>query len=56
MKIVCDKREFAALIRGCWRQMHTTGSGGCSGCFLRGFCSDEPEEAVESICEIREEE
>ena len=54
MKIVCNKKEFATLVRACYRLLHTADGTGCGNCVLRCVCSDEPEECIECICEIVE--
>lgn len=58
MKIVCNKSEFAKLVRNCEK---SSGSGyaTCSGCVFSSVCSQagEPEMhdvmcVIEDICEI----
>ena len=56
MKILCDKDEFALLVREC--QMCES-QDACRGCFFTGLCSAvENEEGmyamsgIEDICEI----
>ena len=60
MKIVCNQREFAALVRSCagvCASVYTS----CSGCVFSGVCTQGGDPAdgdimfsVEDICEIQE--
>lgn len=55
MKIVCNKNEFALLVRACECNII---SDTCNGCLFFGLCCA-PEAAidgVEEICEISDEE
>ena len=56
MKILCDKEEFALLVRECQR---CDALNGCRGCLFAGLCSaveNEEEmyamDCIEDICEI----
>ena len=56
MKILCDKDEFALLVREC--QLCETADA-CRGCFFTGLCSAVGNEdemyimsGIEDICEI----
>lgn len=51
MKIICDKNEFATLVRACDRHMTET-CATCAGCLLNAICTAEDEEGVEAMCEI----
>ena len=57
MKIVCNKEEFSALVRACYR---SRSEDGCCGCLFSSVCSagtdfvDEHDimDKVEDICNI----
>ena len=56
MKIICNKREFALLVREC---ALTKNEDTCRGCLFASICAqggdslyDEIMEAIEDICEV----
>ena len=57
MKIICNKKEFAALVRECFR---STRDGSCCGCLFSPICTagsepmydDQVMSRIEDICEI----
>ena len=56
MKIVCDKKEFAMLVRGC---VHGQRDGQCCGCVFSGICAQDGERFdgdvmcnIDDLCEI----
>ena len=60
MKILCDKDEFAMLVRGC---VYGKRDGQCCGCVFACVCSQESEPTetdvmctIDDICEIVSEE
>ena len=59
MKILCDKEEFALLVRECAStSMNVTNGKACDGCLFCGFCDTSLKEpfgfmaGIEDICEI----
>lgn len=58
MKIICNKMEFAQLVRNCaWSHDNE----GCCGCIFITMCSgvDQPDgselmESIEDICEVKD--
>lgn len=60
MKIICNKEDFATLVRSCVSSYHFEN---CCGCVLYAFCSRYQEldeldimRSIEEICEISEKE
>lgn len=53
MKIVCDKKEYAQLVRMCEALQHKWCTVGCAGCVLEEMCGELRLEDVLDI-EIRE--
>ena len=60
MKLICNKEEFAALIRSC---MSGNAFDQCCGCAFTPFCSqysdmedDDYMSSIEDICELSSEE
>ena len=59
MKITCNKKEFAALVRECYRAAR---DGSCCGCLFSPVCTsgsdpvydDQIMTRIEDICEIGE--
>ena len=57
MKITCNKKEFAALVRECYRAAR---DGSCYGCLFAPVCTsgsdrvndDQIMTRIEEICEI----
>lgn len=57
MKIICNKKEFAALVRECYRGAR---DGSCVGCLFAAVCTagreqmyeDQVMTRIEDICEI----
>ena len=57
MKIICDQKEFAALVRECYR---STRDGSCYGCLFASICTagnepmceDQIMSRIEDICDI----
>ena len=50
MKLLCDKDEFALLVREC---MLTESQRGCRGCLFKGLCGEDVGmDSIEDICEI----
>lgn len=57
MKIICNQKEFAALVRECYR---STRDGSCCGCLFCPVCSggadlideDKFMTRIEDICDI----
>lgn len=57
MKIICNQKEFAALVRECYSGCRDER---CAGCPFRGICSSGREEfydgelmsRIEDLCEI----
>ena len=50
MKILCDKEEFALLVREC---QLCESQNGCVGCLFEGICTKTDEmNCIEDICEI----
>ena len=59
MKIICNKKEFAELVRNC---ECTLSNDGCNACVFVGLCSQgcsvarDGMDFIEDICEISVEE
>lgn len=50
MKILCDKDEFALLVREC---QLSESKNNCSGCLFTGICTQwDGVETIEDLCEI----
>lgn len=60
MKIICNKKEYAALVRGCQESEYGRYGASCSGCVFARVCSQGNIERddgdvmthIEDICEI----